>query len=196
MLEMQDSPHSNYVMRQSTVVSYSGLPRWPGLKPKHTFLFLLPSKQCFILVIKRAAKLDCLCPDGHFSVSFQLEGHFCDMPDTQEEEEVEASLEGDMNKLAYCVTDVPPWYLCILLGIQVSRWSERSLTLSSGVCQMLLELRDASEQHGLKFPNTAVVHASLVSPVSVPPGGCCITGISHVSKCYGFFAEAKPLIPW
>ncbi|KAJ1166465.1 hypothetical protein NDU88_006866, partial [Pleurodeles waltl] len=23
----------------------------------------------------------------------------------------------DSNKLAYCVTDVPPWYLCILLGI-------------------------------------------------------------------------------
>lgn len=25
----------------------------------------------------------------------------------------------DKNKLAYCVTDVPPWYLCIALSIQV-----------------------------------------------------------------------------
>lgn len=25
----------------------------------------------------------------------------------------------DNNKLAYCVTDTPPWYLCIVLSIQV-----------------------------------------------------------------------------
>lgn len=25
----------------------------------------------------------------------------------------------DKNKLAYCVTDTPPWYLCIVLSIQV-----------------------------------------------------------------------------
>lgn len=27
--------------------------------------------------------------------------------------------EEDKNKLAYCVTDAPPWYLCIVLAIQV-----------------------------------------------------------------------------
>lgn len=29
--------------------------------------------------------------------------------------------EEDGNKPTYCVTDVPPWYLCILLAIQVSQ---------------------------------------------------------------------------
>lgn len=140
-------------------------------------------------------KLDCLCPDWHFSVYFELEGHFCKLPDTKEAEEAEASLEGDINKLAYCVTDVPPWYLCIFLGIQVSRRSKRSLTLFWCLLN-ILELRDVSKQHGLKFPHTAVVYASLVSSVSVLLVGCCTTGTTSVSKCYGFFTEAKPLIPW
>ena len=29
------------------------------------------------------------------------------------------SARDERNKLAYCVTDTPPWYLCILLAIQV-----------------------------------------------------------------------------
>lgn len=31
-----------------------------------------------------------------------------------------SSPSGERNKLAYLVTDAPPWYLCIFLALQVS----------------------------------------------------------------------------
>lgn len=34
-------------------------------------------------------------------------------------EKREKSSGEDKNKLSYCVTDTPPWYLCIVLSIQV-----------------------------------------------------------------------------
>ena len=54
-----------------------------------------------------------------FPCLFKLEKRFCDLSGTQHGEEVDSSVEEDNNKLAYSVTDVPPWYLCIVLGIQV-----------------------------------------------------------------------------
>uniref|UniRef100_UPI00398F12F5 xan_ur_permease domain-containing protein n=1 Tax=Pristiophorus japonicus TaxID=55135 RepID=UPI00398F12F5 len=37
---------------------------------------------------------------------------------TPEKDRGLASPKKDVNKMAYCVTDVPPWYLCLLLGTQ------------------------------------------------------------------------------
>lgn len=53
----------------------------------------------------------------------KLEGHFCDLP--EKADKLDASVDDRSHKLAYIVTDVPPWYLCILLGTQV--WQKVSL---------------------------------------------------------------------
>ena len=52
-----------------------------------------------------------------------MEGKTCDCSSTEED---------DRNKPTYCVTDVPPWYLCIILAIQVGvilsvLWADFSL---------------------------------------------------------------------
>ena len=49
----------------------------------------------------------------------QTDSHLCYLSEEKAGDESEFSGEENRNKLAYCVTDVPPWYLCIILGIQV-----------------------------------------------------------------------------
>lgn len=66
MLVIKHSSNSTLATCQWVVVSYSV---WPGLNLKHTFIFLLYSKQfSYWRICKIATKLDCFRPYCHFSV--------------------------------------------------------------------------------------------------------------------------------
>ncbi|KAH0616793.1 hypothetical protein JD844_028186 [Phrynosoma platyrhinos] len=54
--------------------------------------------------------------DGEHYCSFHQVG--ATVPDREERHKRHVK---DGNRLAYTVTDIPPWYLCIFLGIQVDK---------------------------------------------------------------------------
>lgn len=91
--------------------------------------------------------------DFYFSIWMKFEGHFCDLPDRKPGQEGDTSTEGEGNKLIYCVTDVPPWYLCILLGIQVGR---QSLRLCLSLCWFPVEEPGSFWFYKLKYDTILV----------------------------------------
>ncbi|XP_078527267.1 solute carrier family 23 member 1-like [Lissotriton helveticus] len=69
----------------------------------------------------------------------------------------------DSNKLAYCVTDVPPWYLCILLGIQ------HYLTALGGIVAIPLIL-----SKGLCLTHDPLTQSHLISTIFFVSGICTL----------------------
>uniref|UniRef100_A0A672ZTX2 Zgc:110789 n=1 Tax=Sphaeramia orbicularis TaxID=375764 RepID=A0A672ZTX2_9TELE len=96
-----------------------------------------------------------------------LEGRFCDLPETQHGEELESSIEEDNNKLAYCVTDVPPWYLCIVLGIQ------HCLTAFGGIIAIPLIL-----SQGLCLQHDGLTQSHLISTIFFVSGICTLLQVT------------------
>ncbi|XP_033881263.2 solute carrier family 23 member 1-like isoform X2 [Acipenser ruthenus] len=57
--------------------------------------------------------------NGLDNYAFTKSEHLCEIPaDDSERKQQLPDREAEQNKLAYSVTEVPPWYLCIILGTQ------------------------------------------------------------------------------
>uniref|UniRef100_A0A672GUQ5 Solute carrier family 23 member 1-like n=2 Tax=Salarias fasciatus TaxID=181472 RepID=A0A672GUQ5_SALFA len=103
--------------------------------------------------------------NGLDNYAFALEGRFCDMTDAGEE--LQSSLDEDTNKLAYCVTDVPPWYLCIILGIQ------HCLTAFGGIIAIPLIL-----SQGLCLQHDGLTQSHLISTIFFVSGICTLLQVT------------------
>ncbi|XP_037308007.2 xan_ur_permease domain-containing protein isoform X1 [Pungitius pungitius] len=105
--------------------------------------------------------------NGHGIDAFALEGRFCDLPDRKRGEEMDTSAEEESNKLVYCVTDVPPWYLCIILGIQ------HCLTAFGGIIAIPLIL-----SRGLCLQFDGLTQSHLISTIFFVSGICTLLQVT------------------
>uniref|UniRef100_A0A8C4HAQ0 Solute carrier family 23 member 4 n=1 Tax=Dicentrarchus labrax TaxID=13489 RepID=A0A8C4HAQ0_DICLA len=80
---------------------------------------------------------------------------------------MDTSTEGESSKLAYCVTDVPPWYLCILLGIQ------HCLTAFGGIIAIPLIL-----SQGLCLQHDGITQSHLISTIFFVSGICTLLQVT------------------
>ncbi|XP_062860868.1 xan_ur_permease domain-containing protein [Trichomycterus rosablanca] len=79
------------------------------------------------------------------------------------EQDADLSEETDRNKPTYCVTDVPPWYLCIILGIQ------HCLTAFGGIIAIPLIL-----SQGLCLQHDGLTQGLLISTIFFVSGICTL----------------------
>lgn len=91
------------------------------------------------------------------------ESHHCASPDHAAQGPEEGKGKGQSSKLAYTVTDMPPWYLCILLGIQ------HFLTAMGGLVAIPLILsKELCLQHDL------LTQSHLISTIFFVSGICTL----------------------
>ncbi|XP_066490582.1 solute carrier family 23 member 1-like [Tiliqua scincoides] len=94
-------------------------------------------------------------------------GHYCNFPDVDATvpayEGRQKSKSKDTNRLAYTVTDIPPWYLCIFLGIQ------HYLTALGGLVAIPLIL-----SKGLCLEHDALTQSHLISTIFFVSGICTL----------------------
>nr|XP_046230030.1 solute carrier family 23 member 1-like isoform X2 [Scatophagus argus] len=76
-------------------------------------------------------------------------------------------LEEDSNKPTYCVTDVPPWYLCIFLGIQ------HYLTAFGGILSIPLILSE-----GLCLQHDSLIQSRLINTIFFVSGLCTLLQVT------------------
>ncbi|KAG5273837.1 hypothetical protein AALO_G00156130 [Alosa alosa] len=98
--------------------------------------------------------------NGLDNIAFEADGaeHFFEIPEGKA-----LSGENDRDKLVYCVTDVPPWYLCIILGIQ------HYLTAFGGIVSIPLIL-----SQGLCLQHDGLTQSHLISTIFFVSGLCTL----------------------
>ncbi|CAL8262258.1 unnamed protein product [Merluccius merluccius] len=104
----------------------------------------------------------------NFAVSvmiYRSDTGYCDLLPQKEDEISDCSTED--NKLAYCVTDVPPWYLCIILGIQ------HCLTAFGGIIAIPLIL-----SQGLCLQHDSLTQSHLISTIFFVSGVCTLLQVT------------------
>ncbi|XP_048862984.1 solute carrier family 23 member 1-like isoform X1 [Brienomyrus brachyistius] len=101
--------------------------------------------------------------NGLESYTFHIDtkGHFCKLPGGPEDDDLLG--KGSRSKLAYCITDVPPWYLCIVLGVQ------HCLTAFGGLIAIPLILSQA-----LCLQHDGLTQSYLISTIFFVSGLCTL----------------------
>ncbi|XP_060780332.1 xan_ur_permease domain-containing protein [Neoarius graeffei] len=90
--------------------------------------------------------------------------NFCGLANDQS---TDVSEEDNKDKLAYCVTDVPPWHLCIILGIQ------HFLTAFGGIVAIPLIL-----SQGLCLQHDGLTQSHLISTIFFVSGICTLLQVT------------------
>ncbi|MGH0123308.1 UNVERIFIED_CONTAM: hypothetical protein FKN15_067757 [Acipenser sinensis] len=113
--------------------------------------------------------------------------HLCEIPaDDSERKQQLPDREAEQNKLAYSVTDVPPWYLCIILGTQ------HYLTAFGGIIAIPLILSKE-----LCLEHDTLTQSHLISTIFFVSGLCTLLQVQYICVmhyCYGFCALSITLI--
>uniref|UniRef100_A0A9J7YHR4 Solute carrier family 23 member 4 n=1 Tax=Cyprinus carpio carpio TaxID=630221 RepID=A0A9J7YHR4_CYPCA len=133
-------------------------------------LFLIRKCNISLITLSPASTLMALekTSDGLDNYAFAVDGidRFCELPENKNGSD-HNSEDGDSNKLAYCVTDIPPWYLCIILGIQ------HYLTAFGGTIAIPLML-----SQGLCLQHDGLTQSHLISTIFFVSGVCTLLQVT------------------
>ncbi|XP_026175070.1 solute carrier family 23 member 1-like [Mastacembelus armatus] len=104
--------------------------------------------------------------DNH---AFDMDNEVCDQPRGKADKVCRSSCvaENDRNKPTYCVTDVPPWYLCVFLAIQ------HYLTAFGGIISIPLLLSE-----GLCLQHDTLTQSHLINTIFFVSGLCTLLQVT------------------
>ncbi|XP_030646481.1 solute carrier family 23 member 1-like [Chanos chanos] len=101
--------------------------------------------------------------------AFAMDGEesLSELPEKKEGKDSNMTDENSRNRLIYCITDVPPWYLCIILGIQ------HYLTAFGGIIAIPLILTQ-----GLCLQHDGLTQSHLISTIFFVSGMCTLLQVT------------------